>query len=114
MPQTALAAAPHDSSATVSPWGMLAVIDLHGCDRERLADLIGPKTTGFLLMSPSMPSVGYLDEDDWLAVCHLCRERDLFLIYDSAMERLLFDSRPLVHPLRMDGMVERTVVVGSL
>ncbi len=38
MPQTALAAAPHDRSATVAPWGMLAVIDLHGCDRERLAD----------------------------------------------------------------------------
>src|SRR4029079_14842188 len=64
--------------------------------------------------SPSMPSGGYLDEDDWLAVCDLCRERDLFLIYDSAMERLLFDGRPLVHPLRMDGMAERTVVVGSL
>jgi N-succinyldiaminopimelate aminotransferase len=65
-------------------------------------------------MSPSMPSGGYLDEDDWLAVCDLCRERDLFLIYDAAMERLLFDNRPLVHPLRMEGMAERTVVVGSL
>ncbi|HLM92537.1 MAG TPA: pyridoxal phosphate-dependent aminotransferase [Gaiellaceae bacterium] len=83
-------------------------------DRGRLDDLVGPKTTGFLLMSPSMPSGGYLDEDDWLAVCDLCRERDLFLIYDSAMERLLFDGRPLVHPLHMDGMAERTVVVGSL
>jgi aspartate/methionine/tyrosine aminotransferase len=30
------------------------------------------------------------------------------------MERLLFDGRPLVHPLRLDGMAERTVVVGSL
>jgi aspartate/methionine/tyrosine aminotransferase len=83
-------------------------------DRDRLDDLVGPKTTGFLLMSPSMPSGGYLDEDDWLAVCDLCRERDLFLIYDSAMERLLFDGRPLVHPLRMEGMAERTIVVGSL
>jgi N-succinyldiaminopimelate aminotransferase len=83
-------------------------------DRGRLDDLVGPRTTGFLLMSPSMPSGGYLDEDDWLAVCDLCRERDLFLIYDAAMERLLFDGRPLVHPLRMDGMAERTVVVGSL
>jgi aspartate/methionine/tyrosine aminotransferase len=43
-------------------------------------------------MSPSMPSGGYLDEGDWLAVCDLCRERDLFLIYDSAMERLLFET----------------------
>jgi len=83
-------------------------------DRDRLADGAGPKTTGFLLMSPSMPSGGYLDDDDWHAVCDLCRERDLFLIYDAAMERLLFDGRPLVHPLRMEGMTERTVVVGSL
>jgi aspartate/methionine/tyrosine aminotransferase len=83
-------------------------------DRGRLADLVGPKTTGFLLMNPSMPSGGWLDEDDWLAVCDLCREHDLFLIYDSAMERLLFDDRPLVHPLRIEGMAERTVVVGSL
>jgi aspartate/methionine/tyrosine aminotransferase len=83
-------------------------------DRDRLADVVGPRTTGFLLMSPPMPSGGYLDEGDWLAVCELCRERDLFLIYDSAMERLLFDNRPLVHPLRIEGMAERTVVVGSL
>ena len=83
-------------------------------DRGRLDDLVCPKTTGFLLMSPSMPSGGWLDEDDWLAVCDLCRERDLFLIYDSAMERLLFDDRPLVHPLHVEGMAERTVVVGSL
>jgi aspartate/methionine/tyrosine aminotransferase len=83
-------------------------------DRDRLRELVGPRTTGFLLMSPSMPSGGYLDEDDWVAVCDLCRERDLFLVYDSAMERLLFDERPLVHPLRIEGMAERTVVVGSL
>ncbi|HEX5467718.1 MAG TPA: pyridoxal phosphate-dependent aminotransferase [Gaiellaceae bacterium] len=83
-------------------------------NRARLADLVGPRTTGFLLMSPSMPSGGYLDEGDWQAVCDLCRERDLFLLYDSAMERLLFDGRPLVHPLRLPEMPERTVVVGSL
>jgi len=83
-------------------------------DRDALEQVVGPKTTGFLLMSPSMPSGGYLDEDDWRAVCDLCRERDLFLVYDAAMERLRFDGRPLIHPLAMDGMAERTVVVGSL
>jgi aspartate/methionine/tyrosine aminotransferase len=83
-------------------------------DREVLMQIVGPRTTGFLLMSPSMPSGGYLDEEDWRLVCDLCRERDLFLVYDAAMERLLFDGRPLVHPLHFDGMAERTVVVGSL
>jgi aspartate/methionine/tyrosine aminotransferase len=83
-------------------------------DRETLAEVVGPQTTGFLLMSPSMPSGGYLDGGDWRAVCDVCRERDLFLVYDAAMERLLFDGRALVHPLHLDGMAERTVVVGSL
>jgi aspartate/methionine/tyrosine aminotransferase len=83
-------------------------------DRDRLTDAVGPATTGFLLMSPSMPSGGTFDEEDWRLVCDLCRERDLFLIYDAAMERLLFDGRELVHPLRFEGMAERMVVVGSL
>jgi aspartate/methionine/tyrosine aminotransferase len=92
----------------------LATDDGWRFDRDSLERVVGPKTTGFLLMSPSMPSGGYLDDGDWEAVCDLCRERDLFLVYDAAMERLLFDDRQLVHPLRFDGMAERTVVVGSL
>lgn len=83
-------------------------------DRDALAGAVGPATAGFLLMSPSMPSGGTFDEEDWRLVCDLCRERDLFLVYDAAMERLLFDRRPLIHPLRFEGMAERTVVVGSL
>ena len=83
-------------------------------DRDALTQVVGPATTGFLLMSPSMPSGGYLDEEDWRVVCDLCREQDLFLVYDAAMERLLFDGRPLVHPLTLEGMAERTLVVGSL
>ena len=92
----------------------LATADGWRFDRDSLESLVGPKTIGFLLMSPSMPSGGYLDRDDWDAVCDVCRERDLFLVYDAAMERVLFDGRELVHPLRFDGMAERTVVVGSL
>jgi aspartate/methionine/tyrosine aminotransferase len=83
-------------------------------DRDALVAGIGERTVAFLLMSPSMPSGGWLDEDDWRAVCDLCRERDLALIYDAAMERLLFDGRPLIHPLRFEGMADRTVVIGSM
>ena len=67
-----------------------------------------------VLMSPSMPSGAVLTADEWDAVCTACREHDVPLLYDSAMERLLFDGRPLMHPLRFDGMAERTVIVGSL
>jgi N-succinyldiaminopimelate aminotransferase len=83
-------------------------------DLDSLRAVVSSKTALLFLMSPSMPSGGYLDEEDWRAVCKLCVEHDLPLLYDTAMERLLFDERPLVHPLRMDGMAERTVIVGSL
>ena len=84
-------------------------------DRDALAEAtVGERTTGMLLMSPSMPSGGTFDEEDWRLVCDLCRDRDLFLVYDAAMERLLFDGRSLLHPLRHEGMAERTIVVGSL
>jgi aspartate/methionine/tyrosine aminotransferase len=83
-------------------------------DRDALVAATGERTAAFLLMSPSMPSGGYLDEDDWRLVCDVCRDRDLALIYDAAMERLLFDERVLIHPLHFEGMAQRTVVVGSL
>ena len=83
-------------------------------DRDALVAAIGPATRAMLLMSPSMPSGGWFDEQDWRLICDLCCEHELGLIYDAAMERLLFDDRPLLHPLRFEGMVERTVVVGSL
>ena len=83
-------------------------------DQDALRAAVGERTSAMLLMSPSMPSGGTLDEDDWRLACELCRERDLVLVYDAAMERLLFDGRPLVHPLRFEGMAERTLVVGSL
>ena len=83
-------------------------------DRDALVAAVSERTSAFLLMSPSMPSGGWLDEGDWELVCDLCRERELVLIYDAAMERLLFDGRPLVHPLQFEGMAERTLVVGSM
>ncbi len=82
-------------------------------DRDALAAAVGPRTRAFLLTSPSMPSGGVLTRADWEAVAALACKHDLLLILDSAMERLLFDGRPLVHPLALPGMAERSVVVGS-
>lgn len=82
-------------------------------DREALRRAIGPKVTAMLLMSPSMPSGGCLDGQDWALVAELCLAHDLVLILDAAMERLLFDDRTVLHPAGLPGMAERTVSVGS-
>jgi aspartate/methionine/tyrosine aminotransferase len=104
----------HLAGGVPKPVPFLAVAGGWRLDREALAAAPTAATTAMLLMSPSMPSGGALDEDDWTLVCDLCRERGLFLIYDAAMERLLFDGRPLIHPLGFEGMAERTLVVGSM
>jgi aspartate/methionine/tyrosine aminotransferase len=67
-----------------------------------------------VLMSPSMPSGAVLSEPEWAAVGEILAEHEVPLLYDAAMERLLFDDRPLVHPLHFDCMAERTVIAGSL
>ncbi len=82
-------------------------------DQDALRAAIGPKVRAMLLMSPSMPSGGYLDRSDWKLVSALCVANDLLLILDTAMERLIFDDRPVIHPAGFPGMAERTITVGS-
>jgi len=82
-------------------------------DRDALRRSVGDRTRAFLLMSPSMPSGGVLTREDWLAVAAIVRERELWLIHDTAMQRILFDGRPVVDPAGLPGMAERTVTVGS-
>lgn len=82
-------------------------------DRQALQSAVTSKTTAMLLMSPSMPSGGYFDKDDWGVISELCVSNDLLLILDTAMERLVFDGRSVIHPASLPGMAERTITVGS-
>jgi N-succinyldiaminopimelate aminotransferase len=82
-------------------------------DREALRAAVNSKTRAMLLMSPSMPTGAVLDAGDWGVVAQLCVQHDLLLILDSAMERLVFDGRAVIHPAGRPGMAERTITVGS-
>jgi len=82
-------------------------------DRDALARAVTPRTRALLLMSPSMPSGGVLTREDWEAVAAVARARDLWLVHDTAMQRILFDGRAVVDPAGLPGMAERTIVVGS-
>ncbi len=66
------------------------------------------------MMSPSMPTRLRARRTDWAAVGELCVRHDLFLLYDAAMEALLFDGRAPIGPLDVPGMAERTVMAGSM
>jgi aspartate/methionine/tyrosine aminotransferase len=82
-------------------------------DRDALRKSLTAKTRALLLMSPSMPSGGWLDRADWHAVADIVRERGLWLIYDAAMERILYDGREVIQPAGLPGMAEHVITVGS-
>lgn len=82
-------------------------------DRDAMRRAVGTKTRAMLLMSPSMPSGACLNAEDWALIAELCVTNDLLLILDTAMERLVFDDRPVIHPAALPGMASRTITVGS-
>lgn len=83
-------------------------------DLDALEAAVGARTRALFLMNPSMPSGAVLDDAEWAAVEELCTRHDLWLIYDAAMEGILFDGRPLLHPASRPGLAERTLVCGSV
>src|SRR5262245_29257535 len=83
-------------------------------DLDALADAVSERTRAIFLMNPSMPSGAALCRAEWEAVAALCVRRLLWLVYNAAMERILFDGRPCLHPAGLPGMAERTLTVGSV
>lgn len=82
-------------------------------DREALAAAVNERIRAIVAMSPSMPTGCVHDFEDWTAIAELCIERDLWLVEDAAMQRLLFDGRPLIAPAAFPGMAERTITIGA-
>lgn len=82
-------------------------------DPGRLAASVTPQTRAVFLMNPSMPSGAVLNAGEWQAVADLCHKHDLWLLYNAAMERILYDGRDVIHPAALDGMAGRTVTIGS-
>ena len=83
-------------------------------DRDALRGAVGRKTKALFIMSPSIPSGAVLSRDDWAAIADVCRESGAWLLYNAAMERILYDGRPYVHPASLPDMAERTITVGSV
>ena len=83
-------------------------------DLDALAAAISARTRMVFLMNPSMPSGAVLDRAEWKSVAALCVRHSLWLLYNAAMERILYDGRPYLHPASLPGMAERTLTVGSV
>lgn len=82
-------------------------------DLDALEAAITPRTRAIFLQNPSFPSGYRLSEDEWSAIAALCVAQDLWLIYWSLMEGIVFDGQPILSPASYPGMRERTVIVGT-
>ncbi|MCE5316076.1 MAG: pyridoxal phosphate-dependent aminotransferase [Parachlamydia sp.] len=71
-----------------------------------------PKTR-VIVISPGMPTGHVLTQSEWEAVARLANTTDAWLLYDAAMERILYDGRTILHPASFLDMKERTITVGA-
>jgi aspartate/methionine/tyrosine aminotransferase len=83
-------------------------------DLDALASAVGPRTRAIFLMNPSFPTGTLLTAAEWDAVGAACVDHDLWLVYWSMMEGIVFDGAPIRHPLALDGMAERTITIGTV
>lgn len=81
-------------------------------DIDALERAASPRTR-MILISPGMPTGHILTSAEWEAVARVTVSTDAWLLYDAAMERILYDHRPVIHPASFPNMRERTITVGA-
>jgi aspartate/methionine/tyrosine aminotransferase len=83
-------------------------------DLHRLAGAVTSKTRALVLMSPSMPSGHVFSDEEWSAVADACERADCWLLYDAAMDQILFDGIGPRHPAALEQLTERTITLGGV
>jgi len=66
-----------------------------------------------LLMSPAMPTGAVFNSDEWQALIEFCRKADCLIVNNTAMERILYDGRSVIHPAAFPDMRDKVISVGS-
>ena len=82
-------------------------------DIEALAKIDTRPVKAALLMSPAMPTGAVFNREEWQALIDFCQRANCWLIDDSAMERILYDGRSVIHPASFPGMRKKVITVGS-
>ena len=82
-------------------------------DLDALRARVTERTRVIFIHNASFPSGWVVSDEEWEAICALCRDHDLRLLYWGIYEGVLFDGRPIRLPSAIDGMRDRTVTIGS-
>jgi aspartate/methionine/tyrosine aminotransferase len=82
-------------------------------DPDELAAAVGPQTAAVLLMSPAMPTGAVLSAEHFDTLADPVSRHGAWVIWDAAMERIVFGDHQPVHPAAHPGLAARTITVGS-
>jgi aspartate/methionine/tyrosine aminotransferase len=82
-------------------------------DRQSVLDALTVRTRAIIVSSPNNPTGTMLDGDELGFLAEMVRRNDLWVISDEVYEKILFDGRKHYSIAALEGMAERTVVVGS-
>jgi aspartate/methionine/tyrosine aminotransferase len=83
-------------------------------DVDAFVAAVGPATRAVFIMNPSLPTGCVLNSDEWNVIAGVCRERDIWLVYVSMYEGVLYDDLPVIHPCGLPDMRDRVVIAGSV
>ena len=83
-------------------------------DLQRFHDAVNDRTRVVFLMNPSIPSGAVMTRGDWEEVARVCEARGIWLLYNAAMERILYGGREYIHPASVGGLADWTITVGSV
>jgi aspartate/methionine/tyrosine aminotransferase len=82
-------------------------------EQDALRASVTDATRVIFINNASFPTGWVASDEEWEAICSLCRDHDLWLLYWGAFENVLFDERRVQLPAALDDMRDRTVTIGS-
>src|SRR5262245_2420730 len=83
-------------------------------DVDALRSVVTPRTRAIFIHRAAFPTGWVPTPDEWQAIADVANQYDLWLIYWSLYEGVLFDDREVILPASLPGMRDRTITVGDV
>ena len=83
-------------------------------DPDELAAAFNDRTKAIVLCNPNNPTGAVMSRRELETIAALCRKWDVIAITDEIYEHILFDGRQHVAMATLDGMRERSVIIGGM
>jgi aspartate/methionine/tyrosine aminotransferase len=81
---------------------------------EKLPKIITSKSKLIFIMSPNMPTGAVYTDAELLAIAELADRHNLLILYNAALDKMLFNRARSLHLASLAGMRDRIIVIGSV